>query len=408
MVAPPGWSLLQIEALYDQLPIGKRFEQKATTDRGLVPVIDQSSDSVIGWHSEEPGIHASEARPVVTFANHTCEMRVMRRPFSVIQNVFPLVGKTGVCSTEFLYYGTKGRVHLEEYKGHYPDFRRKWIPVPPLGEQRVIARILGALDDKFELNRRMNETLEAMARALFKSWFVDFDPVRAKMRGEQPAGMDAATAALFPSRLVQTEHGEAPEGWTLRPLDSVATFLNGLALQKFPAGDGPSLPVIKIAEMRAGVTAKSDRASTAIPPQYVVEDGDLLFSWSGSLNIIVWTGGRGALNQHLFKVYSPTFPPWFLLGGVRQHLSNFQAIAASKATTMGHIQRHHLTEALVSVPDADVVAHLGRTLAPLHERVVANSQEARTLTTLRDALLPRLLSGELRVPDAERAVAEVA
>jgi len=180
---PRGWRVDQIEALYDQLPIGKRFDKKDSSSQGTVPVIDQSADSVIGWHNEQPGVMATNDSPVVTFANHTCEMRLMRRPFSVIQNVFPLVGKAGICDTRFLYYGTKGRVHLEEYKGHYPDFRRKWILVPPFPEQRAIAHILGTLDDKIELNRRMNETLEAMARALFKSWFVDFDPVRAKCRG---------------------------------------------------------------------------------------------------------------------------------------------------------------------------------------------------------------------------------
>ena len=275
--------------------------------------------------------------------------------------------------------------------------------LPTVIEQRAMARILGSLDDKIEVNRRMNETLEAMARALFKSWFIDFDPVHAKARGERPVGMDTTTAALFPSKLIQSGHGEIPEGWSHRPLDSIATFLNGLALQKFPAGDGPALPVIKIAEMRAGVTPKSDRAAMTIPPQYIIGDGDLLFSWSGSLEIIIWTGGRGALNQHLFKVSSQLLPAWFLLGGVRQHLGGFQAIAASKATTMGHIQRHHLTEALVAVPPPDVLARAGNVLEPLHSRIIANSQEAKTLATLRDTLLPPLLSGELRVSKAERA-----
>jgi hypothetical protein len=209
---PESWRLDKIENLYELLPIGKRFDQKSSSPQGRVPVIDQSEAGVIGWHNEEPGVKASESRPVVTFANHTCEMRWMQQSFSVIQNVFPLIGRSGVCDTRFLYYGTKGRVHLEEYKGHFPDYRRKWIPVPPIPEQRAIAHILGTLDDKIELNRRMSETLEAMARALFKSWFVDFDPVRAKMEGRDP-GLPQALADLFPARLVDSELGEIPEGW---------------------------------------------------------------------------------------------------------------------------------------------------------------------------------------------------
>jgi|GEM_PF-2614986 len=200
-VTPDGWIVRQIEDVFEKLDIGKRFDQKTCSSSGRVAVVDQSADGFVGYHDEEPGVSASKESPVVTFANHTCEMRVMRRPFSVIQNVFPMVGKRSVCETLFFYYATKGRVHLEEYKGHYPDFRRLWIPVPPIAEQRAIARVLGALDDKIELNRRMNATLEAMARALFQSWFVDFDPVRAKLdppQADQPAGLDNATAALFP------------------------------------------------------------------------------------------------------------------------------------------------------------------------------------------------------------------
>jgi hypothetical protein len=211
---PNGWRIDQIENLYDQLPIGKRFDQIGTAPHGAVPVIDQSAAGVVGWHDEIPGVVASKARPVVTFANHTCEMRLMREPFSVIQNVFPLVGRAGVCDTNFLYYGTKGRVHPEEYKGHHPDYRRKWILVPPLAEQRAIAQVLGTLDDKIESNRRTNETLEAIARVLFKSWLVDFDPVRAKSEGRDP-GLPPHLAGLFPDSLVDSGLGEIPAGWVM-------------------------------------------------------------------------------------------------------------------------------------------------------------------------------------------------
>jgi len=230
---PEGWQVKQIEDLYHQLPIGKRFDKKSASSSGTVPVIDQSANGVIGWHDESPGIMASQESPVVTFANHTCEMRLMRRPFSVIQNVFPLVGKEGVCDTRFLYYGTKGRVHLEEYKGHYPDFRRKWILVPPLPDQRAIAHILGTLDDKIELNRRMNQTLEAIAQAIFKSWFVDFDPVidnaltagkpipeefaeRAARRAQLTHGgsyLPESIRRLFPDEFQDSELGLIPKGW---------------------------------------------------------------------------------------------------------------------------------------------------------------------------------------------------
>ncbi len=212
------------------------------------------------------------------------------------------------------------------------------ILLPPVQEQRAIASVLGSLDDKIELNRRVNVTLEEMAQALFRSWCVVFDPVRAKMKGHQPAGMDEETAALLPDSFEDSPLGEIPKGWSVEPLDKVAHFLNGLALQKYPPDGDEYLPVIKIAELRKGVTESSGRASAKIPPQYVVEDGDLLFSWSGSLEVQLWTGGLGALNQHLFKVTSERYPKWFYYYWIKQHLPVFRAIAADKATTMGHIK----------------------------------------------------------------------
>ena len=267
-------------------------------------------------------------------------------------------------------------------------------------EQRSIAHILGTLDDKIELNRRMNQTLEAMARALFKSWFVDFDPVRAKMEGRDP-GLPQDLANLFPDQLVDSELGPIPEGWEVGSLDSIATFLNGLALQKYPVGSGSALPVIKIAQLRAGHTLGADLASSDLLPQYVVHDGDVLFSWSGSLELDTWTGGDGALNQHLFKVTSAEYPKWLYYHWVREHLPGFREIAAGKVTTMGHIQRHHLSEAATVIPNTVILEALNRHMQPLLERGLSLRVESRALAALRDALLPKLISGDLRVKDAE-------
>jgi type I restriction enzyme S subunit len=272
----------------------------------------------------------------------------------------------------------------------------------PLPEQHAIAHILGTLDDKIELNQRMNETLEAIARALFKSWFVDFDPVRAKAEGRDP-GLPKPLADLFPARLVNSEVGEIPEGWKERPLDDIADFLNGLALQKYSATDpADSLPIIKIAELRKGISSKTDRASCQVPQKYVIQDGDFLFSWSGSLLAKFWTAGEGVLNQHLFKVTSDRYPLWFVSQWVHQYLEEFQAVAASKATTMGHIQRGHLQAAMAVCPLDDFLDHIGAIMSPLVERAVHNELQSRTLTALRDTLLPKLISGELRVRYAER------
>ncbi|WP_299018324.1 restriction endonuclease subunit S [uncultured Tepidimonas sp.] len=284
------------------------------------------------------------------------------------------------------------------------------ILVPHLPEQRTIAHILGTLDDKIELNRKQNETLEAMARALFKAWFVDFEPVRAKMegrwqRGQSLPGLPAHLYDLFPDRLVESELGEIPEGWEMRSLDSIANYLNGLALQKFPPeSDDEFLPVIKIAQLRAGNTDGADRASARIKPEYVVVDGDVLFSWSGSLEVVIWCGGRGALNQHLFKITSNEVPKWFYYYATLHHLLAFRAIAAGKATTMGHIQRKHLTDARIAVAPLSDMKNFDAFISPLFDQMVNIAQQSRTLAQLRDTLLSKLISGELRVKHAERIV----
>jgi type I restriction enzyme S subunit len=286
------------------------------------------------------------------------------------------------------------------------DLSQLPIPVPPIEEQRAIADVLGALDDKVELNGQMNRTLEEMASALFKSWFVDFDPVVAKADGRKPFGMDATTAALFPSAFVaEPSWGDIPKGWSTLPLDEVADFRNGLALQNFRPGIGEDrLPVIKIAQLRTGRADGDEWAKADIDPSCVLEDGDIVFSWSGSLAVVVWCGGKGALNQHLFRVTSARCPKWLFHQWTLFHLPEFQGIAADKATTMGHIRRFHLTEARCVVPPAPVLAAADRRMSPWLDLFIANELESRTLTALRDTLLPKLLSGEIRLKQAEKLV----
>ena len=244
------------------------------------------------------------------------------------------------------------------------------VPVllPPKDEQKEIASILGALDDKIELNRRMNATLEAMAQALFKEWFVD----RSSAVG-------------------------AKKEWEEVMLDEIADYRNGLALQKFRPQEGEdALPVVKIAQMRTGLPDSGEWASPTIGPEFILEDGDVVFSWSGSLMAILWCGGKAALNQHLFKVTSDKYPKWFYYLWTQYHMPEFRAIASHKATTMGHINRNHL-KVPVRIPPPQLLERGDHVIAPLLDRIVGNNLENRTLASLRDTLLPKLMRGEVRV-----------
>jgi len=245
------------------------------------------------------------------------------------------------------------------------------LSIPSLPTQRKIAAVLGALDDKIELNRKMNANLEVMAQALFKSWFVDFEPFG----------------------------GQMPEGWKESNLLEIADYVNGLAMQKFrPEGDDVGLPVLKIAELRQGACdSASERCKSDLDAAYLADDGDVIFSWSGSLLVDFWCGGKVGVNQHLFKVTSQKYDKWFYYAWTKHHLARFVKVAADMATTMGHIKRGELAEAAVVIPSEADYQKIGSLLAPIYERMIACRLQNRTLAQLRDTLLPKLMSGELNV-----------
>ena len=282
---------------------------------------------------------------------------------------------------------------------YFPEVKAFHVCLPPRDVQRAIAGVLGALDDKIEQNTRLAQALERLARKIFRAWFVDFEPVKAKAAGA--ASFPSVPQPVFdalPTRCIDSEIGPAPEGWELKPITTIATFLNGLALQKYPPrGDGEDLRVIKIAQLRKGSAEGAAWANSDVPDQYVIGDRDLLFSWSGTLEAAFWFGGKGALNQHLFKVTSSHFPCWFCFLWIRQHLPWFRAIAASKATTMGHIKRGHLQETPVVVPPNAVLREANDVFGPIFDLFGQLMIESRKLAVMRDVLLPKLLSGEVRV-----------
>lgn len=245
-----------------------------------------------------------------------------------------------------------------------------------------IASILSSLDRKIELNNKINADLEEMAQAIFKNWFVDFE--------------------LFKDgKFVDSELGMIPEGWKVGTLTEIASYMNGLAMQKFPPENNEdSLPVLKIKELGQGFCGTdSDRCSCNIKDECKIHDGDVIFSWSGTLLVDVWCGGDCGLNQHLFKVTSKDYPKWFYYYWTKHHLREFIHIAKDKAVTMGHIKRGHLEEAMVAIPDNDSMEKAHELFEPILSKMISLRLESSRLSSLRDTLLPRLMSGELEVPE---------
>lgn len=276
---------------------------------------------------------------------------------------------------QFIYYWMHGREFLEQVEGlkgqtdmadyvNLADQRKMEITLPPPLEQKAIAAVLSSLDDKIDLLHRQNKTLEAMAATLFRQWFME----------------------------------EAQEDWEARPLSRIANFLNGLACQKYPPKNNQEkLPVLKIRELSGGISESSDWATSEMKPEYIVEAGDVIFAWSASLMVKVWDGERCVLNQHLFKVTSDEFPKWFYLMWCKHHLAEFISISSSHATTMGHIKRGDLDAAMVSVPSPEELKEMTKQMEPLLDKQISIARQTRTLEKLRDTLLPKLMSGEVRV-----------
>ncbi|MBL7754302.1 MAG: restriction endonuclease subunit S [Chitinophagaceae bacterium] len=319
---------------------------------------------------------------------------------SLTENCVKIIPQKDIVDNEFLYYILKSNIGQEEIFRKIVGAVQPKLPIyninniglniPDLPTQTAIAEILSSLDDKIELNNKINQELENLAQTLFKQWFIDFEFPNENAEPYKSSG----------GEMVESELGEIPKGWEVNSLDGIADFLNGLALQKFPPGDEYDyLPVIKIRELRQRDTLNSDKASKSIPEKYIVQNGDVLFSWSGSLLVDFWTNGKGALNQHLFKVTSNQFPQWFYYLWTKHHLSEFIKIAESKATTMGHIQRQHLSDAKVVIPDE--IPRFTSVFEPIISKIIENRIENVQLTNLRDTLLPKLISGELEVSQTQ-------
>jgi len=255
--------------------------------------------------------------------------------------------------------------------------------IPCIEKQKRIVSILKSLDDKIEVNRKINENLEQQAQALFKSWFVDFEPFK---NGE----------------FVESELGMIPKGWIIKSLSEIADYVNGLAMQKYRPEDGEiGLPVLKIKELGQGsFDTNSELCSPSlIGEKYIINDGDIIFSWSGTLMVKIWCGGKCGLNQHLFNVVAKDYPNWFAYQWTRHHLDNFIRIAKDKAVTMGHIKRGELDKAKVLIPESHQMNTISDIMKPIHLQMISNELESRRLAELRDTLLPKLMSGELKVND---------
>jgi type I restriction enzyme, S subunit len=311
---------------------------------------------------------------------------ILRNEAVTNQACCAMIADRRLCAPRFLFYAL--RFHREDFirlasGGAQRNLsgkliRRFAINSPPFSEQQAIASVLGVLDDKIELNRQMNETLEALAQTLFKDWFVD-----------------AAATKL-------------PKGWTTRALYDCANYINGAAFRnEHFSSNRQGFPVIKIGELKDGIPAQTKFCAVEREPKYRIASGDILFSWSGSpdtsIDTFVWSGGNGWLNQHIFKIqFKRPIDKYFVYHLLRYLKPEFIEIARNKQTTgLGHVTAQDLKRMQTAFPTYEVLEKFNRVAEPLFQKTFSNLCESRTLAELRDALLPKLLSGEVRVSDSK-------
>jgi type I restriction enzyme S subunit len=296
-------------------------------------------------------------------------------------------------------------------KGHIESFE---IPLPPLAEQKAIAAVLGALDDKIELNRRMNATLEAMARALFQSWFVDFDPVRAKREGRQPVGFDAETAAHFPAAFQDSPLGDIPQGWAVEPVGEVVDCVGGgtpsTAEPKYWEGGRHHWTTPKdFSSLQAPVLLDTGRkltdAGIAKISSGLLPAGTLLLSSRAPVGYLAIAAMPVAINQgFIAMICNERASNYFMLNWCQTKMADIEGRATG--TTFAEISKQNFRPILVLLPPKKLMAVFTAKVAPLYAQITANLRQSRTLATLRDTLLPKLLSGELSVAaPAERVEA---
>ena len=245
------------------------------------------------------------------------------------------------------------------------------VPLPERSIQDKVVEILATLDKQIATNQKINENLEQQAQAIFANEFLSLESL--------------------------------PDGWKRGSLIDIADYLNGLAMQKYrPAADEVGIPVLKIKELRQGCCdATSELCSPNIKTNYIIHDGDVIFSWSGSLLVDFWCGGTCGLNQHLFKVTSSEYDKWFYYAWTKHHLERFIAVAADKATTMGHIKRDELSKAEVLIPNEADYNRIGSLLHPIYDLIITNRIESKKLAETRDTLLPKLMSGEIDISEVD-------
>ena len=291
----------------------------------------------------------------------------------------------------FFDYVMQGAKGSKMPRGDKEQILRYEMPILSCSEESIGTFFLN-LDQKIRLNEQINQNLEAMAKQLYDYWFVQFDFPNEEGKPYKSSGGEM----LWNEKLKR----KIPVGWHCGNLFEIAVFTNGLACQKFrPKDNEVPLPVIKIREMHDGISVDTEKVTSNIPESVKVYNGDVLFSWSASLEVMLWAYGLGGLNQHIFKVTSANdFPKSFYYFQLLDYVDVFKKMAEARKTTMGHITQDHLQQSTIAIPDnKDIADKFEELISPIFRQIIKLQEEISNLTKQRDELLPLLMNGQVSV-----------
>lgn len=315
--------------------------------------------------------------------------------FNAYQRTYVITAKEGY-DIEYIYYNLL--INLYQLKRIAQGSQTKFLTMQILdafeiedieySEQKRLVKSLTSIDNKIKNNKKINNELIQIAKDTFNYWFLQYDFPNEENKPYKTSGGEMKWCEELKRNI--------PKDWEIGNLYDIADFVNGLACQKYrPINSKDKMPVVKITEMHDGITEATEWVRTDIPEKNIIDDGDILFSWSATLETMIWSGGKCGLNQHIFKVSPKNYSKFYVYMQLSAYIVNFVMMAEARKTTMGHITTDHLRQSKIVLPKIEIAEKFNEKVSPLLLEIIRNDVENRKLSALRDFILPMLMNGQL-------------